>query len=549
MKFSTPLVLLFALTPALFAAGEERKVDEVFARFNRTDSPGCSVAVARDGRIVFKRGYGMANLDHDVIITPATIFHVASVSKQFTAFSVLLLQEQGKLSIDDEVHKYLPELPRFKQPITLRQLMNHTSGLRDQWSMLELSGWRYSEDLITDDDVMEVITKQRDLNFTPGSEHLYSNTGYTLMALVVKKVSGKSLREFTTENIFKPLGMNDTHFRDDFNEIVKGQAYGYRPSQGDTYRLSVTNFNTTGATSLLTTAEDLLRWHFNFEKPVVGAAVLPRMTERGKLTNGKDIDYAAGLSVGTYRGLPTVGHGGSDAGYRADFLRFPEQKFAVACACNVANANPGMLTRRVAEIYLESAMTPPAAKPEASKLEGPAPEVTKSLEGVYWNKERDAYRRFGLRDGKLFGLASATWVALTPSAGGVFSTAPGGPQIRFEKIEAGSPNLMREILPGATGEGQIYTRVPAANLSVDDLKQYEGVYRGDEIDIPYRLSVTDGKLTVRITKHKPFVLEPLIADVFGSDSGRVRFTRDANGRVAGFMLTEGRVRDLKFSKQ
>jgi CubicO group peptidase (beta-lactamase class C family) len=245
------------------------KVDAVFDRMAKPTSPGCSLAVMREGRVIYARGYGMDDLDHDVVITPSTVFHVASISKQFTAAAIALLEQDGKLSLDDDVRKYVPELPDLGPRITIRHLLHHTSGLRDQWDLLGLAGWRYSRVLITDDDVLRVMASQKALNFAPGSEFLYCNTGYTLLATVVARVSGLSFRRFTTDRLFTPLGMTRTHFRDDFGEIVKDQAYGYVPA-GDTFRLSVTNFDTAGATSLLTTVEDMARWDQNFFDARVG---------------------------------------------------------------------------------------------------------------------------------------------------------------------------------------------------------------------------------------------------------------------------------------
>jgi len=277
------------LTPPPDSAAQ---VDRIFERWDRTVSPGCAAAVMKDGRIVYKRGFGMADLDHDVTITPATVFHVASMSKQFTAASILLLEQDGKLSVDNDVRRYIPELPDFGVKITLRHLIHHTSGLRDQWELLGLAGWRYSQDLITDEDVLAVMARQKDLNFKPGERYLYCNTGYTLLAQVVKRVSGRSFREFTQARIFDPLGMKSTHFRDDFDEIVKGMAYGYVQA-GATYKLSVTNFDTAGATSLLTTVEDLALWDENFYNPRVGGrALIERMLERGRLNSGETLDYA-----------------------------------------------------------------------------------------------------------------------------------------------------------------------------------------------------------------------------------------------------------------
>src|ERR1700722_17940427 len=262
------------------------QVNALFQKMDTTISPGCALSVIRDHKIIYERGYGMADLDHNIPITPTTVFHVASMSKQFNAASILLLAQENKLSLDDPVRKYIPELPDFGTPVTIRELLHHTSGLRDQWDLLGLAGWRYSLDLITDDDVLAVMSRQRDLNFPPGSRHLYSNTGYTLLAQIVKRVSGESFREFTTTHIFQPLQMNNTRFRDDHAEVIKNIAYGYQPTQ-DAFLISITNFDTVGATSLLTTVQDLALWDENFYHPRVGGLkLIEQLQERGKLNNG-----------------------------------------------------------------------------------------------------------------------------------------------------------------------------------------------------------------------------------------------------------------------
>src|SRR5215467_5019716 len=354
-------VVIAGLGLAVARAGEAqtltpdvaKQVDKIFAKWDRGDSPGCALGVYRGGQIVYKRGYGMEDLNEDVHITPATVFHVASMSKQFTAASIVLLAQQGKLSLDDDVRKYVPELPDFGAKITIRNLVHHTSGLRDQWNLLELAGWRYSKDLITDDDVMSVMARQKALNFKPGERHVYCNTGYTLMGLIVKRVSGLSLREFTAQNIFEPLGMTRTFFRDDHAQIIKHDAVGYEQEPGKPFEISITNFDTVGATSLHTTVEDLQNWDENFYHPKVGGdRFVQQMLERGKLNNGETLDYAFGLELGTYRGLKTVDHGGADAGYRSDMTRFPEQHLSVAVLCNSAETDPSSLARQVADVVL-----------------------------------------------------------------------------------------------------------------------------------------------------------------------------------------------------
>jgi len=443
MRITTLLLLLAALAYGQITA----EVDKLFERFNKPDSPGCAMAVVRDGRIVYKHGYGMADLDHDIPITPSTVFHVASMSKQFTATAIVLLAQDGRLSLDDPVRKYVPEVPDFGVPITLRHLIHHTSGLRDQWELLEMAGWRYSLDLITDDDVLDLVSRQKDLNFKPGEKFLYCNTGYTLLAQVVKRVSGKSLREFTEERIFKPLNMTSTNFRDDHAEIVKRMAYGYVPDKA-TFRLSVTNFDTVGATSLLTTVEDLAAWDRNFyDKRVGGEPWLEQMLQRGKLNNGEPLNYAFGLQHGRYRGLATVGHSGSDAGYRADMVRFPGERYTFICLSNDGAANPGELNLRVADIYLADVLKAPekpaprSPRPVRSPQAGITltPAELAAFAGTYHSDEIELLYHVVLENGKLtLKRLKSKPMALVPSGRDEFRLATGrSTSLRFVRDPAG----------------------------------------------------------------------------------------------------------------
>ena len=348
-------------SPARITADTAQRIDAVFAAYDNTRSPGCALGVSQNGTLVYSRGYGMSTLEYDVAIAPDSIFHVASISKQFTAFSIALLASEGKLGLDEEVRRYVPELPEYGQRITVRHLMTHTSGLRDQWSLLRLAGWR-PDDLITEEDVLKVVARQKSLNFTPGAEYLYSNTGFTLLGTIVKRVSGQSLREFAEARIFGPLGMRDTHFHDDHTMIVRRRTSVYQLRDGGGWQISIPVFDTIGATSLFTTVSDLLKWEQNFETALVGGrAVLDEMQTPGRLNDGKAIDYGLGLVAGSYRGARTVGHAGSDAGYRADVVRFPDQRLAIAALCNLGTIRPGVLTRKVAEIVLGPGVLTPLA--------------------------------------------------------------------------------------------------------------------------------------------------------------------------------------------
>ena len=550
MRYLSIGLIATALGTAVVArqpdGGREARVAAIFAEYNKPTSPGCAVAVYEGDRIVYKAAFGMANLDHDIPLTPASVFHVASVSKQFTGTAILLLAGDGKLSLDDDIRQHLPELPDFGTRITIRQLANHTSGIRDQWDLLNLAGWRYSRDLITDDDVMELLTRQKALNFSPGERHLYSNSGYTLLALIVSRVSGKSFREFTTERIFKPLGMNDTFFRDNFAEIVKRQAYGYAPA-GESYRLSVTNFDTAGATSLLTTVEDLLKWHMNFDNKAIGGDGLQsRLLERGVLNAGTDIDYAFGVTHGRYRGVATVGHGGSDAGYRADFVRFPDHRLGIATLCNVSTANPGALARRVADLFLPAGLPPAATDPPAdNSLEvSVSEEVLKKYAGLYWNAAEFQARRAVYEGGKLHAADGRGRIPLKSLGSGVF-VMTSGPRSRLTFED--DPGGQLRVRIGS--DPRPFVKTEPFTPTVEQLSEFAGVYRSDEIDTVFRVALHDGALRVERTKIRPWTLEPVVKEVFRGGSGVFQFTRDASGRVSGFLYQGGRVRNMKFWKE
>jgi len=371
------LILIAAALPlAASASAQPRadlsaRVDSLFAEWDRPGSPGCALGIVQDGRLAYARGYGYANLDHDIPISPKTVFYIASVSKQFTAASIALLAQQGKLSLDDDVRAYIPELPDYGATITIRHLIHHTSGLRDYLTLMLLAGMRL-EDVHTDEEVLDLVARQTALNFAPGERHLYSNTGYLLMAEIVRRVSGKSLREFADEHIFRPLGMTSTHFHDDRTMVVRNRALAYARNEDGSFRLDVwSNFDKVGSGGLLASVEDLALWDLNAEHHRVGGAALrQQMLERGVLNNGDTLDYAFGLVIGEYRGLRTVSHSGGSMGFRAHHLRFPDERFAVICLCNLGSIDPGALARRVADIYLEGRFPEP---PLATRASGPAP--------------------------------------------------------------------------------------------------------------------------------------------------------------------------------
>lgn len=342
------------------SAAATRRIDSLFARF-RSNGPGCAVGVFQGGRIAYEQGYGEANVEYGVPITPKTPFIMGSVSKQFTAAAIALLVERGRLSLDDDVRKYVPELPDYGQPVTVDELVHHTSGIRDFWALVDAAGMRF-DDGYTVADVVKLAARQRHLNFPPGTEYNYSNTGYVLLGVIVQRVSGMTLRQFVGREIFAPLGMADSHYQDDHNELVPGRAMAYMPAPAKPtgWLVDVWNNDIVGQGGVMTTVEDLQKWDENFYTGKVGGKpFLARQLTRGRLANGTTLAYAFGLEVGEYRGVPTVDHSGSTGGYRTDILRFPDHHTTVVTLCNASTADAAGMARRVSDVVLGAKFTKP----------------------------------------------------------------------------------------------------------------------------------------------------------------------------------------------
>jgi CubicO group peptidase (beta-lactamase class C family) len=376
----------------------EPSVDRLFAEWDHPTSPGCALGVVRNGRFVYQRGYGMANLDYDIPNSPRLVYYVGSDSKQFTAAAIALLSLQGKLSLDDDVRKYVPEMPDYRQtygvPVTIRQMVHHTSGIRDIYTLMSLVGLRM-EDVMTDEAMLRLIANQKELNFKPGSEYLYSNSAYWLLGQIVQRVTGLSLRVFAEQQIFRPLGMTKTHFHDDPGHVMKGRAMSYVPDGAGGFRISyLQNFDKIGAGGLYSTVEDLQKWDENFYSHRVGGPELHRLLlTRGVLSNGDTISYAFGNQLGKYRGLRTEEHGGALMGYKAHILRFPDQRFTVIETCNLGSIDPGAIAQRIADIYLGPQMTEPAtaARPRPRRADSGVATLSRAdldrLVGQYYSEE------------------------------------------------------------------------------------------------------------------------------------------------------------------
>jgi CubicO group peptidase (beta-lactamase class C family) len=480
---------------------------------------------------------------------------VASVSKQFTAFAVTLLADQGKLSLDDDIREYLPELHDFGTTITIRHLIHHTSGLRDQWTLLAMAGWRL-DDVITLEHIMKLVRKQRELNFEPGAEHLYSNTGYTLLAEIVARVSGRSFREWTTKNIFEPLGMRQTHFHDDHELIVPHRAYSYGNAPGG-FRKSVLSYANVGATSLFTTVEDLARWMRNLDDGKLGSEkVREQMHEHGVLNDGEELSYAFGLVHGEHNGLPTVSHGGADAGFRSFVTRYPEQGLGVVVLSNLGDFNTGSIATRIAEIYLadrfetaeghdESPVEPEIASDTAEAEIDPA--LYDDYAGEYQiaagfviSITREEDRLMGQAPGQ-------PRMQLTPKSETRFAVEDLRADVTFERDESGQVN--RLVLHQGDEETSAKRLEPFA---AEQLDLYAGAYTSNELETTYTLVPDEGRLLARHMRHPDIELKPTAKDEFTGNQwffGTLTFERDETNHITGFRLSSGRVRNLLFTRQ
>lgn len=529
------------------ATTQPGRVDQIFAPWDNDYSPGATVSVVKDGEINYKKGYGLANLEYGIRNTPSTVFHIASVSKQFTAFAALLLEDEGKLSMDDDVRKYIPELHDFGKKITLRHLANHTSGLRDQWNLLALGGWRL-DDVITRDHIMKLVARQRDLNFEPGAEYLYSNTGYTLLAEVVSRVSKKSFAEFTKERIFRPLGMKNTLFYDDHEKIVRNRAYSYGP-KGNGYQKVVLSYANVGATSLFTTVEDLSLWSLNFEKPVVGSAkTIEKLRERGVLNNGIKIPYALGQSVGKYKGVDQISHGGGDAGYRTFLVRFPKERLSIVVFSNDGSFNPGEIAYKVADAYLESTEAkPPASAAPAPKV-FPVPAATLDAYSGEWELQPGVIVNVTRVGGTLSGQLGNQRIPIIPVSLTRFFIPGPGVELEFIKGEDGKFNEVK----WREGEQMVTAkRVEPFTPGPDELAGYAGRFYSDELETFYEFKVKEGKLIAEHPRHPDIEFTPVKKDQFIGNIwffGRTDFVRDGSGKINSIKVTSGRVRNVVFRK-
>jgi CubicO group peptidase (beta-lactamase class C family) len=546
------LIGLLLLTSGAVQGGTDldKRVDDIFQQWSKPGTPGAAVAVIQSGKIVCTKGYGLANLEYDIPVTPQTIYHVASVSKQFTAMALVLLEQDGKLSIEDDVHKYLRELPEYGTTITIRQLLQHTSGIRDQWQTLAVAGWRL-DDVITQQQILRMLFRQKELNFAPGTKHLYSNGGYSLAAEIVARVAGTNFPAFCEARIFRPLGMTRTHFHDDHRRIVHDRAYSY----GNTavgYEASPLNYANVGATSLFTTAEDLVKWLDNFREPKVGgSAGVARLQEQAVLADGKKIDYALGVALGKHRGLKTISHSGGDAGYRSHVLWFPEEKLGIAVVSGLASFDTGGIAAKVADVYLEGKGSPETPEPPKAEqaLRTYITLESKVLDlyiGHYLLDVLGVVCEIRKKDGKLVAeIPTQPVQELKALATNRFYLEAAQGEVRFTPEGDGMRLRFTGLGPVISGERITLDATP-------NLAEYQGAYWSDELQTQYTLVLKADRLIAEHVRHGEITLTATAKDCFVSKEWfmpEVRFRRDSTGRVVGLTIGGGRVAGIRFDRK
>jgi len=523
-------------------------IDKIFSQWDKPNSPGCAVGVVRDGKFIFKKGYGMANLEYGLPNSPDSVFRIASTSKQFAAMAMALLAEEGKVSLDDDIRKHLPEMPEYERPVTIRQLIHHNSGIRDYLTLMSMSGLR-DNDWYSDEDVMNMLARQKGLNFKPGEEHLYSNSGYFLLSQIILRVSGQTLRQYAHEKIFKPLGMSHTHFHDDHSEIVPKRASGYRPTENG-FQISMTTLEMCGDGGVFTTVEDLLKWDANFYNNQLGKggpALIEQVLTPGKLNNGEVLTYAFGLTVRNDRGLKLVEHGGSFVGYRAEMIRYPEKKFSVIVLCNLGSMNPSQLAGEVADLYLADAFEAPVEKNASSQKAYQAdPASFQRYAGHYYRVDDHSILNIVVKDQKLYRtMANRPDEELLPVSEWDVRYASRDLHIAFQRNAGGTVTGFR-LLSDSFNLDRPYQKFTPYQAEKKDYEAVTGKYYCPELDVTYSLVLGEEGLELQMPGSSNVALASQIKGEYHGPYG-IRVVVNPSGD--GLLIHAGRVKNLAFVRK
>ncbi|MCX7553379.1 serine hydrolase [Marinicella sp. S1101] len=556
--YSALIFLLLVTSAASANETHKKEVDEIFSSWHKTDTPGASVGVFKNGKVIYARGYGMANLEYDMPINADSVFRIGSTSKQFTAACIVLLAEQGKLKLTDTLYSFFPAFPDYAKDITVRQLLNHTSGVRDYLSLAYLKGL-HEEDYYEDKDVMQWLVSQTELNFMPGEEYTYSNSGYWLLGQIVKKVAGMDMAEYAERSIFKPLGMHNTHFHNNHKTIVKNRASGYSPinEEATEFEINMTTLNMIGDGGIFTTINDIKIWddaYYNSE--ILSENFWKEMTTETVLNSGKQIKYASGLGMGVYKGLETVSHAGGFAGFRAELLRFPEQKFTVAVFANRSDSNPTSMAFQVADVFLkedfkeepeDTTEADSAEKEKSNTQESKAP--LEHLVGDF-QLEPGIKLTVSVKEGVLhaYQLWNEKEYDFEPIEDTKNSFKIIGDDAFIFAFNEFKNNQAQVINLTQNGSHSIWKRVETVDTSGLVIKDFVGDYDSKELDVVYKIQLDDETLTVRVGNNDPIPLKFSAIDQLMFNGIVLDFMRQ-KGVITGFKMAAGRVKNLSFAKR
>jgi CubicO group peptidase (beta-lactamase class C family) len=542
-KLIAGILFLLALPSFAQTTDQLKKIDQLFSAWNNA-TPGVAVAVQQGDKIIYNKAFGLADLEHYVPNTTSTIFESGSVAKQFTAMSILLLAAEGKLSVTDDIRKYVPEIPKYNTTITIQMLLNHTSGLKDWGSVGSLTGWPRTTRVYTQDLALQIMSKQKSTNYTPGTEYSYSNSNYSLMVTIVERVSGKSLAAFTEEKIFKPLNMTNTQWRDNFREVVPNRAIAYRKQNG-AYEQLMPFEDIHGHGGLLTTTGDLLKWNALLETHAIGGEqVYNWRVQKGKLTTGKEIIYAAGINVSKFYGFEEISHSGATAGYRAWLAYYPEKKISVVALSNDGSFNPTGIGREIAEIMLSDSRSQqldfaPVVFDESGSDYVLTPRILtepdlKKFEGIWRSVRHMDVQTVERKDNVLFN---------NKSRGIVISSDTLFFDRKWISTKPGRITILN------WQDTLSYFKVAAADLSAASLNSLAGTYTSDEADATYLVEIINNVVWINNKPFPPFKLSPSFKDgFFSADGDLYEFRRDKKGKVTRLLVSTGRATHVSFNK-
>ena len=550
MKLICCLISTILLFTIACKADVNKEIDNLFEKCNNPDSPGCAVAVVKDQKIIYKKSFGSANLNYKTPVTFETVFAGASLSKQFTAFAIALLVEKEKINLNDYAVKYLPWLPKAAKNISVGDLIYHIDGLRDQWDLLTFAGWNLYADPVSNNDILDLVKMQTKLNFIPGSEYLYGNTGYTLLAQIVEKVAGKSFPAFCSENIFMPLEMKNTFFNDNYKKVISNLAESYTRVKESSYDRCPYNISTYGATGIYTNLNDMVKWCNNFFSHKVGGINGYKLiTKSGQLKSGKDINYGFGLEIKEYNGHHYIGHDGADAGYHNHFLTFPKENISIIILANCSSIDSNTLVFKIADILLPSNIKEQKEQNNFKK------DINyKNISGYYFSKETGTALRISSENKELFVELLGQKFDLKRTDNYEFCVS----KIPVVNLSFSNNGNVLDYNNGLEGIIISLTKVKDKDLKIEDLNDYTGKYYCPELNVTYTVKKINHKLILQRPRFVKSQLTPVFKDFFSASNGfwglsySVIFIRNKEEKVSGFNIStsivSNRVRNLHFNK-